>query len=652
MMGLRQAARACPFCEARSFLGRPPQLQQTRLYAQIQRDRAARYDAAESRRRSGGPSRRRPDAPRPSRMVLSDTVARPTRPSSDGKPYKKKTREPFSHLNRTKATGILHKRLDVGQEQRQERRTSSTSDRREGDRRFDKRRTGSSDSFHALKMQKSLQEVPYKLRSAIKHKIEQVDSFDGFPLMESVQKALKDALPDLEYRQPTPAQAVAIPALLGLQKQPRTRNPSKKSGPDSYLLAAETGSGKTLAYLLPVLDAIKREEAADKEDIERKAVEDAAAKAADKTRRDDIFDAEEPDLNKAVDPARPRAIILVPSAELVAQVGAVAKSLSHEVKFRAAPISAKNTATVIRNRLFNENGVDLVISTPPLLASIAESNPNVLARVTHLIVDEADSLFDRSFKPSTTEILERATPSLKKLMLCSATIPKYLDKYLAEKFPDMQRLVTPNLHAIPRRVALGVVDVNKEPYRGNKMLACADTIWQIGKATADYDPAEGKEAVPTKRILVFVNERDDTDKVAEYLTKKGIGAMAFHRDTDPNRQAKALASFTGTEKIKEPKEGEVRKEVANPNASGTSRQLNNTKVIVTTDLGSRGIDTVSVRHVILYDVPHTTIDFIHRLGRTGRMGRRGRGIVLVGPGDRADVVKEVRDAMFRGEALI
>ena len=145
--------------------------------------------------------------------------------------------------------------------------------------------------------------------------------------------------------------------------------------------------------------------------------------------------------------------------------------------------------------------------------------------------------------------------------------------------------------------------------------------------------------------------------VAEYLTKKGIDAMAFHRDTDPNRQAKALASFTGTEKIKAPKEGEAPKEAPQPTAvagggAGSSRQLTNTKVIVTTDLGSRGIDTVSVRHVILYDVPHTTIDFIHRLGRTGRMGRRGRGIVLVGPGDRADVVKEVREAMFKGEALI
>jgi ATP-dependent RNA helicase MRH4, mitochondrial len=92
---------------------------------------------------------------------------------------------------------------------------------------------------------------------------------------------------------------------------------------------------------------------------------------------------------------------------------------------------------------------------------------------------------------------------------------------------------------------------------------------------------------------------------------------------------------------------------ASPGTSGVGlRRLANTKVLVTTDLGSRGIDTLSVRHVILYDVPHTTIDFVHRLGRVGRMGRRGRAVVLVGNKDRKDIVREVRDAMFKGQALI
>jgi ATP-dependent RNA helicase MRH4 len=80
--------------------------------------------------------------------------------------------------------------------------------------------------------------------------------------------------------------------------------------------------------------------------------------------------------------------------------------------------------------------------------------------------------------------------------------------------------------------------------------------------------------------------------------------------------------------------------------------LQDTKVLVVTDLASRGIDTTQVRHVILYDVPHSSIDFIHRLGRTGRMGRRGKATVLVGKGDRRDVVSEVREGMFKGQALI
>ncbi|KAF2003137.1 P-loop containing nucleoside triphosphate hydrolase protein, partial [Amniculicola lignicola CBS 123094] len=648
---LRQATRACPFCEVRALLGRPSTTQaahqQTRPYAQIQRERAARYVAGAQpnfRSRSGS------DRPRPSRMVLSDNVARPPpRPASDGRPpTARPSRDPFGHLNTTK----VPRSLELAKEKTLERKSRVTG-RRDGE---PTKRRPRHEPYHALKMQKTLHEMPWGMRKSIKKEIEFIESFEDLPLMDTVQAAIKDALPDLEYRIPTPAQRVAIPALLGIEtRKTRTRRPQHKSGLESFLLAAETGSGKTLAYLLPVLDAIKREEAADIEQatIDQKEAEEAAA--ADQ--RDDIFALESPASTKAVDPARPRAIILVPSAELVNQVGMVAKALSHTVKFRAAPISAKNSPTVIRSRLFNEAGVDVLISTPPLLASIAESNPNILSRVTHLIIDEADSLLDRSFRPSTTSILERCIPSLKKLLLCSATIPKYLDKYLLEQYPNLNRLVTPNLHAIPRRVQLGVIDVNKDPYRGNKLLACADTIWQIGKAASEFAPGEEREdATPTKRILVFVNERDDTEEVAGYLRKKGVDAEAFHRDTDPGRQAKALASFTGNAKAQEKEKdgkdgGKETAMTAAKLASGARRTLPNTKVLVTTDLGSRGIDTVSVKHVILFDVPHTTIDFIHRLGRTGRMGRRGRGIVLVGPGDRADVVKEVRDAMFRGEAL-
>jgi ATP-dependent RNA helicase MRH4 len=195
-------------------------------------------------------------------------------------------------------------------------------------------------------------------------------------------------------------------------------------------------------------------------------------------------------------------------------------------------------------------------------------------------------------------------------------------------------------------VQLGVVDTEKGNYHGNKDLACADTIWTIGKAQHDQD-AGPEEGASIKRFLVFVNEREKAVEVAEYLRRKGITAEAFHRDLESRKQKELLADFTMSQDLSE---------VENNPFAGTKSQarqtLPNVRVLVVTDLASRGIDTTAVRHVILYDVPHTTIDFIHRLGRVGRMGRRGRGIVLLGKGDRRDVVREVQDGMFRGKALV
>ena len=518
--------------------------------------------------------------------------------------------------------------------------------------------------FHALKMQKTLSAVSYGQRASIKSRISEAESFDDFPLLPTVQESIaSQALSGMVDIVPTPIQRLAIPVLLGNETRAARRRSSApgKKEVEQFLLAAETGSGKTLAYLLPVLDAIKRAEVIDTEmETQRKIREEEERKEAN------FHALEPPPLSNAPHPTagRPKAIILVPTSELVTQVGILTKLLSHTVKFRSGLISSAYSGKVIRNRLFTPTGIDVLISTPHLLASISESDPNILSRVSHLIIDEADSLLDRSFAPSTSTIIDKSTPSLQQLILCSATIPRSLDSYLRTRFPDMRRLVTPNLHAIPRRVQLGVIDVEKEPFRGNKSLACADTIWSIGKTAAEHAPGDSERA-DIKRILVFVNEREKTQEVAEYLISKGIDAVALNRDTPEQRQSETLGAFT-TVQSKSAQENS--KGAPTPPSSPNNyipfdrtptrvtppsrRHLPNTKVLVATDLGSRGIDTLAVRHVILYDVPHSTIDFIHRLGRTGRMGRRGRGIVLVGKNDRRDVVREVKEGMFKGQALI
>lgn len=575
---------------------------------------------------------------RPSRMVLSDRVAQPAaaRRDPERKPQRRPVEGPFGGMNRTVANIDPIRRLA----QSRSRDRDSDRDRDGGDK---KGRKGDRRGFKALKMQKALTTISYGQRTSVKARIQQLESFDRFDLLPSIKEAIaSDVLKGMIDVKPTPVQRLAIPALLGQEiglSSRRSRN-KPSSGRQEFLLAAETGSGKTLAYLLPSINAMKKAEAEDADVAAfKKRLEEEKALRNDPSYRGRST------LEPHPHTARPRIVVLVPTAELVDQVGAVSKALSHIVKFKTGLMSANFSAKVIERDLYSHSGVDLVIATPHLLASIAESDPNVLSRVSHLVVDEADSLLDRSFAPVTTKIVDRALPSLRQLVLCSATIPKRLDTYLAAQFPNMTRIATPNLHAIPRRVQLGVIDASKDPYRNNKNLACADAIWSIGKdATRHHEGGDTPSEVDVKRIMVFVNERDKTQEVADYLVSKGIDAVALHRDTPEQRQSEMLASFTSSEPLRSQGQGQ--------GPPARKSLLPNTKVIVATDLASRGIDTLAVRHVVLYDVPHTTIDFIHRLGRAGRMGRRGRGIVLVGKDDRRDVVAEVKQSMFMGQALV
>ncbi|KAI7315541.1 hypothetical protein KC315_g11046 [Hortaea werneckii] len=599
----------------------------------------------------------------PSRMTLSPNVARGPPKSRDGdhgksRPAARRSRNtPFGGMNITEPPrsfqdsrqGGYKGRISAAEQRRASRHVKSAQKSR-GDGK------DSRDPMKALKMQRALANVSYERRGRVKQELAERDNFDEFDLLPIIKESIsRQALGGMTDVSPTPIQRLAIPALLGTEEGKRRRK-RKELIPDGgkkemqqFLLAAETGSGKTLAYILPIIDAIKRAEKAEQEQERTQA-------AQQERQQNRAFEIEAPDVDKPhPSTGRPRAIILLPTSELVAQVGALVKSLSHTVKFRSALISSSYTATVIRSRLFSPGGIDIVISTPHLLSSITESDPNVLSRVTHLVIDEADSLLDRSFSPTTSAIVDRATPSLQQLVLCSATIPRSLDSYVHKRFPSARRLVTPNLHAIPRRVQLSVVDIDKVPYQGNRDLACAQTIWDIGKEALEHDeeragstPAAG---ATERKIVVFVNEREKTVELTTYLQSKGIDAVALSRDSDERKQAEILAEFTSIPTASPTTTTTSRGSVPR-NPAPRGRLLTGTKVLVMTDLGSRGIDTLAVRHVVLYDVPHTSIDFIHRLGRVGRMGRRGRGVVLVGRHDRRDVVREVREGMFRGQALI
>lgn len=543
---------------------------------------------------------------RPSRLVLSSKVA------DSGYPRKSKGAElPPGGLNRRTAN-LSPKELAKHQQKLREERERRSQERLEATEKGGRKTGKKSEDRHEFKHLKMAQALSMVGRVRRNNAMEMAKAdlrFEDFGLLPSILEAVKkDAFPGLEYQLPTPVQKIVIPELLKASR--KERNGTGKAGLQSYLIAAETGSGKTLAYTLPLLEDIKQEEIAD-----------AAAEETRKSERKIPFVA--PDLEIPIpyqpDPrvGHPKAVIIVPTAELVEQIGATLKSLSHLVKFRTALLTREISAPILRKKLFHSQ-VDIVVTTPHLLESMTANSPDTLSQTKYIIIDEADSLFDRSFAPTTTAIIQRAA-NLQRLILCSATIPKALDSRLRDLYPDIKRLVTPNLHVIPRRVQLSVVDVDGDLYKGNRMLACADSLYNLAK--------EPSEEGFLKRVIVFVNERGTPAELAEYLRSKDIDAVALDRDATQRSNKEILDLFTG-EKV---------------NAEEGLKGRRRMKVLVTTDILSRGVDTKTVKNVILYDVPHSTIDFIHRVGRVGRLGRRGRAWILIDRQTNKGWVKDLKE---------
>ncbi|BFZ60419.1 RNA helicase [Saitoella coloradoensis] len=440
--------------------------------------------------------------------------------------------------------------------------------------------------------------------------------FESFRILPSVREAiLEKALPDLEIHKPSPIQALAIPKILSLNfaKDLETAR--------AYLIAAETGSGKTLAYLTPVIDYLKRQQ--EPYVSPAKLVKGADGMWEEVAREEP----EEPKVDEAElrKLNHPRAVILVPSSELVRQVTQLVKTMSYKVKLSSLGIASETKDSVVR-RSFGQYPIDILVATPARVQEYLKDGFISLDNTTHIVADEADTLFDTSFVDMVKPVL-KAAKNLKGLVMCSATIPRALDSYLRKEYPECERIVTPKLHHVPRRIEFLMVDTTANHFNGRKDLALLDTLRTIA--------ADGTEPGVKKRVLVFVNRREDALTTAKYLEKKELDARVITRDTQNRKDV--LEQFLADEPRDE-------------NAKISEAM----KVIVTTDLASRGVDTKNVRNVILYDVPRSSIELIHRVGRVGRFGRRGRAYMMVGkePKYKLAWIREIRDTVRNGSGLV
>lgn len=275
---------------------------------------------------------------------------------------------------------------------------------------------------------------------------------------------------------------------------------------------------------------------------------------------------------KQAGPRATNALILAPTRELAVQIGESIRVYSRYLGIRHTVI----VGGVNQNRQVKAmaRGVDILVATPGRLLDLVKQGHVALHSAQTLILDEADRMFDMGFIRDIRKIVQ-VLPASRQTMLFSATMPREIEKLAREVLKDPARVeVTPEVVTVDR-IAQHVYFVD-----GPRKRALLETLMA--------DPA-------LARVLVFTRTKHGANRVAQQLERAGVSVDAIHGNkSQPARQA-ALERFRG----------------------------NRARVLVATDIASRGIDVDGVTHVINFDLPMEAESYVHRIGRTARAGAAG-----------------------------
>jgi len=273
-----------------------------------------------------------------------------------------------------------------------------------------------------------------------------------------------------------------------------------------------------------------------------------------------------------------RALILTPTRELAAQVGDSVKTYGKYLPFKSTVIFGGVGINPQIERL--KRGVDVVIATPGRLLDLANQKCIDLSAVDFLVLDEADRMLDMGFIHDIKKVLA-LLPKKRQNLLFSATFSNEI-KALADGLLD-----SPTLIEVARRntasesVAQRIYPVDRERKRELLSHLIKEHEW--------------------RQVLVFTRTKHGANRLTEQLGKDGITASAIHGNKSQTARTKALADF---------KLGQVR-------------------VLVATDIAARGIDIDQLPHVVNFELPNVSEDYVHRIGRTGRAGNEGEAVSLV-----------------------
>ncbi len=287
-----------------------------------------------------------------------------------------------------------------------------------------------------------------------------------------------------------------------------------------------------------------------------------------------------------LDEKKGTGLIVVPTRELAHQVKDEIDRVGGHLGFKTVLlIGGANMERQIRTL---KRGPHVIVATPGRLIDHLERRTARLDKVRVLVLDEADRMLDMGFAPQINRIL-KTVPTDRQTMLFSATMPPKIARMAKGYMRNPSRVEIARAGTSAENIEQGVYYVETS----NKFRLLQDL------------PEEYKH----KPVLVFVRTKHGTRKMARVLNKEGYRAEELHSNRTLNQRRGALENF---------KKGR-------------------SKIMVATDVASRGIDVKEIALVVNYDIPDKNEDYVHRIGRTGRAGHSGRAVSFVALSQHSDV---------------
>ncbi|PJI98137.1 ATP-dependent RNA helicase RhlE [Acidovorax sp. 69] len=273
-----------------------------------------------------------------------------------------------------------------------------------------------------------------------------------------------------------------------------------------------------------------------------------------------------------------RALVLTPTRELAAQVEESVREYGKYLDINSTVVFGGVGMNPQIDRI--KRGVDILVATPGRLLDLQQQGFLDLSTVQVLVLDEADRMLDMGFIHDVKKVLA-LVPKDKQSLLFSATFSDEIRDLANTLLKNPQSIqVTPSNTTVQR-----ITQVIHPVGRGKKKQVLLHIIQQHNWS----------------QVLVFTRTKFGANNVAEFLTKNGVQAMALHGNKSQSARTQALAGF---------KSGDIR-------------------ALVATDIAARGIDIDDLPHVVNYEIPNVSEDYVHRIGRTGRAGATGEAVSLV-----------------------